>query len=56
MQIAVLEEQKQTTVKKAEDEADTCETDQSMKPNSNEVLKEETQVMLLNSDLISVSL
>jgi hypothetical protein len=55
MQIAVIEEQKKAAVKKAEDEADTSETDQSMKPNSNEVLKEETQVMLLNSDQLCIS-
>lgn len=37
--IAVLEEQKRAVVKKAEDEAITSE----MRPNSDEVLKEETQ-------------
>ncbi|XP_030928677.1 uncharacterized protein LOC115954855 [Quercus lobata] len=41
--IAVLEEQKRAVVKKAEDEAITSETNQSMRPNSDEVLKEETQ-------------
>ncbi|GMY31128.1 hypothetical protein FCV25MIE_26370 [Fagus crenata] len=47
--IAVIEEQKKAAVKKAEDEADTSETDQSMKPNSNEVLKEETQDSNINN-------
>ena len=52
----MLEEQKRAVVKKAEDEAITSETNQSMRPNSDEVLKEETQVMLSNSDLSFVSL
>lgn len=47
--IAVIEEQKKAAVKKAEDEADTSETDQSTKPNSNEVLKEETQDSNINN-------
>ncbi|KAL0000726.1 hypothetical protein SO802_014507 [Lithocarpus litseifolius] len=41
--IAVLEEQKRAVVKKTEDKAITSETNQSMRPNSDEVLKEETQ-------------
>ncbi|XP_075672046.1 uncharacterized protein LOC142641491 [Castanea sativa] len=41
--IAVLEEQKRAVVKKAEDEAITSEINQSMRLNSDEVLKEETQ-------------
>lgn len=47
MQIAVLEEQSKAGIKKSEDEANMSQTNQSMKPNMDEVLKEGTQVMLL---------
>lgn len=52
----MLEEQKRAVVRKAEDEAITSETNQSIRLSSDEVLKEETQVMLSNSGLSFVSL
>jgi hypothetical protein len=47
VQIAVLEEQKKAGIKKSEDEANMSWTNQSMKPNIDEVLNKGTQVMLL---------
>lgn len=51
----MLQEQKKADIKKAEDDANKSQTEQSMKRNIDDVLKKETQVMLSNPYLSSVS-